>query len=330
MKTWEVPFKDTLLEFTQPVCGLLHIRNYSARIFQENLRQIALILSPPTMVMALLQTIKRPGKLLQEGVKTTCRALGLNVVFPFFHFLRYHTVGKGYNEQTKIAIRRSRTTALLRALIHIFPVSVAIWEIVLNWNTYFVGYDVYNQAYYQFGAKLHEIAIEASLSAVIFSCVRYELLLGDGIPFGALFSGLQVAQVSYLWSMEFWGTVCSKNGPSNSKLRFLVVVTASVFLAAVAGPSSAILLVPKLDYWPAGSTDIWINITSDSLWPARLANPFLYCNTYIACTNFLLALMHLMCQFNALMQIPRIFTLLHVLHMAGKRFKTLFTLQSTV
>ena len=40
---------------------------------------------------------------------------------------------------------------------------------------------------------MHEIAIEASLSGVIFSCVRYELLLGDGIPFGALFSGLQVA-----------------------------------------------------------------------------------------------------------------------------------------
>ncbi|KAM0804319.1 hypothetical protein BDR22DRAFT_959977 [Usnea florida] len=186
----------------------------------------------------------------------------------FFVFLRHKAVGTGYAEQTKVAMQKSRTTALLRALVHIIPVGVAMWEIVLNWNTYFVGYAVYNQAYYQFGAKAHEIAIEASLSAIVFSYVRYELMLGSGIPFGALFSGLQVPQASYLWSMEFWGTVCSRIISLKSKVRLLVVITTSVFLAAIAGPSSAILLVPRLDYWPGGSTNIWINSTSDSLWPS--------------------------------------------------------------
>ena len=222
--------------------------------------------------------MERPRKLLQDSSKTLCRALGLNLILSFFVFLRRKTVGKGYTEPTKIAIRKSRTTALLRALIHIIPVGVALWEIVLNWNTYFVGYAVYEQAYYQLGAKAHEIAIEASLSAVIFSYVRYELMLGDGIPFGALFSGLQVSQASYLWSMEFWGTVCAKNLSTKSKLRLIVVVGASVFLAAIAGPASAILLVPRLDYWPAGSTNIWINVTSDTLWPSRLKPPFLALN----------------------------------------------------
>ena len=189
----------------------------------------------------------------------------------FFKFLRYQTVGKGYTEQTKIAVRRSRTTALLRALVHVIPVSVALWEIELNWNTYFVGYDIYDQAYYQFGAKVHEIAIEASLSAIIFSYIRYELMLGDGIPFGALFSGLQVSQASYLWSMEFWGTVCSNPNSVllKSKLRLIIIIAVSVFLAAVAGPSSAVLLIPKLDYWPAGSTHIWLNVSSETLWPTR-------------------------------------------------------------
>ena len=224
--------------------------------------------------MHLSRIVKDPWKLLQDSSKTLCRALGLNVLSSFFAFLRHKTVGKGYTEQTKIAIRKSRTTALLRALIHFIPVGVALWEIVLNWNTYFVGYDVYNLAYYQFGAKVHEIAIEASLSAVIFSYVRYELMLGDGIPFGALFSGLQISQASYLWSMEFWGTITSRNISRASKLRLLAVVTASIFLATVTGPSSAILLVPRLDYWPAGSTQIWINVTSDNLWPSRLVNLF--------------------------------------------------------
>ena len=236
---------------------------------------------------------------LQEGGKTFGRALGLNVIFSFVTFLRYQTVGKGYTEQTKVAIRKGRTTALLRALIHFIPVTVALWEIVLNWNTYFVGYNVYNLAYYQFGAKLHEIAIQASLSAVIFSYVRYELVLGDGIPFGALFSGLQFSQVSYFWSMEFWGTVCSKTIPAKIKLRLLFVVAASIFLAAVTGPSSAILLVPRSDYWPAGSTDIWINITSSSLWPARLAKNSSVFITCVISTDNILALMHLTCQGSA-------------------------------
>ena len=228
--------------------------------------------------MPLSQVWDHSKKRLQDSSKTICRALGLNVLFSFFSFLRYQTVGKGYTEQTKVAIRRNRMTALLRALIHIIPVSVALWEIVLNWNTYFVGYHVYSLAYYQFGAKLHEIAIQASLSAVIFSYVRYELMLGDGIPFGALFSGLQISQASYLWSMEFWGTVCARTISLKTKLRLLFVVTTSIFLAAVCGPSSAILLVPRSDYWPAGSTNIWINVTSDSLWPARLASLFFLVN----------------------------------------------------
>lgn len=280
--------------------------------------------------MPLFRALEGSRKKLQDSSKTLCRALGLNVLFSSFMFLRYQTVGKGYTEQTKIAIRRSRTTALLRALIHVIPVSVALGEIMLNWNTYFVGYNVYNLAYYQFGAKVHEIAIEASLSAIIFSYVRYELMLGGGILFGALFSGLQVSQASYLWSMEFWGTACSKNVCWKKKTRVLLVVTASVFLAAVAGPSSAILLVPRLDYWPAGSTSIWINVTSDSPWPTRLVDPFLALGTCDMNADLLLALMLLTCLSNAWTEVCRKSSLLHVRLMDGKLSRTIFTLQLTV
>lgn len=69
---------------------------------------------------------------------------------------------------------------------------------MLNWNTYFVRYNIYNLAYYQFDANLHEITIQASLSAIIFSYMRYELILENNISFEALFSGLQVSQASYL------------------------------------------------------------------------------------------------------------------------------------
>lgn len=74
--------------------------------------------------------------------------------------------------------------------------------------------------------------------------------------------------------MEFWGIICLKITPAKSKLRLLSVVAASIFLAAVTGPSSAILLVSRSDYWPAGTINIWINVTSDSLWPSKFVNHF--------------------------------------------------------
>ena len=195
------------------------------------------------------------------------RALGLHLILVGLRSLRSLAVGRGFDEPTKIAIRKSRKTALLRALIHVVPLGVALWEITFNWNTYYVGSNVQNQALYQFGAKLHEMTAQASIAAVIFSYVRYELSLGQGLPFGALFSGLQVSQASYLWSPEFWGSIYSTNIPFKRKVGMAVIIIIAIFLAATVGPSSAILLIPRLEYWPAGSTDIWINITAAELWP---------------------------------------------------------------
>lgn len=180
-----------------------------------------------------------------------------------------HPFGKGFQEQPKVAVHRNRTTSILRALIHVVPVGVALWEVILNWKTYYVGTIAYNQVYYQLAAKAHEIMIQASLAAVIFSNVRHEMALGEGLPFGALFSGLQINQVSYLWSREFWGSVVSKHLSIRRKVATLAVIILSFVLAAVAGPSSAVLLIPRLDYWPAGSTHIWVNATTSEIWPQQ-------------------------------------------------------------
>ena len=195
------------------------------------------------------------------------RALGLGLISSACTSLQHLTVGKGYTEPKKIAVRKSRTTASLRALIHVVPVSVALWEVIMNWNTYYLGASTHNQAYYQFGAKIHEMTAQASLAAVVFSYVRYELALGQGLPFGALFSGLQISQASYLWSMEFWGSISSKHLAARRRIGMSLIIVTAIILAATVGPSSAILLTPRLDYWPAGATDIWLNATLQDLWP---------------------------------------------------------------
>ena len=216
-----------------------------------------------------LQTTQKAWMIFKDSGMMVLRALGLNVMVSLFKHLQRLLVGIGHTELTKIAIRRSRRIALLHALIHVIPVGVAVWEIVLNWNTYYVGPTIYSLAYYQLGAKAHEMTIQGSLAAILFCYVRCELALGDGLPFGSLFSGLQVSQISYLWSMEFWGSVCSEKLSPYRKARLLTVVVLCVALSAITGPLSAILLIPRLDYWPAGRTDIRVNGTSESLWPNR-------------------------------------------------------------
>ena len=213
----------------------------------------------------------RPAlRIIQDSTTVLFRALGVYLIISAFKSLRHWAIGKGYDEPTKIAIRQSRTIALMRAFIHVVPVGVAMWEIIINWNTYYLGAVIRNQAYYQFGAKVHEMTAQASLAAIVFSYIRYEISLGNGLPFGALFSGLHVSQASYLWSMEFWGSICSKDLSVRRKIRMILIVTVAIFLAAVVGPSSAILLIPRLNYWPAGATNIWLNTTMQDLWPDRL------------------------------------------------------------
>ena len=202
----------------------------------------------------------------KDIARSVLRALGLAIVTHGFQSLG-HLTGRGLHEPVKIAIRKNRTIALLRSLIHLVPISVSLCEIILNWNTYYVGISIYNQAVYQLIAKIHEIAIQASLAAVIFSYIRHELTTGMGIPFGALLSGLQISQISYLWSMEFWGTIRSVQLSFRRKLALLVLIFTCIVLASLSGPSSAILLTPRSDYWPAGSTDIWVNSTFNDLYP---------------------------------------------------------------
>ena len=201
---------------------------------------------------------------------TFLRAFGFQLFGRALRSIRY-PLGRGFHEKTKIAISQNRSTALLRALIHLVPVSVALYEIVLNWNTYYVGATSYNQAVYQALAKAHEIMIQASIATIVLACIRKDLAVGDGIPFGLLFAGLQISQVSYLWSQEFWGSMRTSTTAyrSYSRLTLLILIPISIILATVCGPSSAILLIPRLQFWPGGNTDIWINSTHGELWPKR-------------------------------------------------------------
>ena len=197
--------------------------------------------------------------------RVTLRSLGLNVlVYALQHFLGY-----GLDEIPKKAFHRDRIMALFRAMIHLLPLSIAMAEVIINWRGYYIGADVQGLSYFQFIAKLHEMAMQSSLAVIVFCYMREELFSGSDLPIGAILSGLQLTQVSYLWSMELWGIALSSI-PIRRKFCIMLVIIIAVLLASTVGPSSAILLIPNLSYWPAGNTHIWLNITANDLWPTRL------------------------------------------------------------
>ena len=193
------------------------------------------------------------------------QSLGLNV----FVYVLQHFLGIDLNEIPKKPFHRDRWLALLRSMVHVLPFTIAMGEVIINWRGYYVGANFDGLNYMQFAAKLHEMAMQSSLAVIIFCYVRHVLFSGDALPIGALLSGLQLTQISYLWSMELWGIASSKI-PLRRRIGVMSMIIIAVLLASTVGPSSAILLIPNLSYWPAGSTHIWLNTTAADLWPSRL------------------------------------------------------------
>ncbi|KAK0099603.1 hypothetical protein ONS96_008103 [Cadophora gregata f. sp. sojae] len=66
----------------------------------------------------------------------------------------------------------------------------------------------------QFAAKLHEISIIASMSAIMLHCVQHKLLRGDGVPLGSLLAGFQVSNPASLWGPGLWASACSGSNRS--------------------------------------------------------------------------------------------------------------------
>ena len=220
--------------------------------------------------MALEEYLIRCRSVFKKNAEVILRALGFQVLICWTRSLSFNKFKrKSRSELPKVALHKNRVFALLRGLIHAVPVAGALFLVTINLYQYYAGSFIKPLALYQFLAKVHEILIQGSLAAIVFSYIRHEMVLGQGVPLGALFSGLQLSQASYLWSSEFWGSLRSKSLSLGKRCSLIAVIVSAIALAAVVGPSSAILLVPRLAYWPGGSTDIWINITADDLWPSR-------------------------------------------------------------
>lgn len=126
---------------------------------------------------------------------------------------------------------------------------------------------------------------------IVFQVVRHQLLHGDGLPLSLLFSGFTFTNLKFPWSRSVWMNI---HGASAIWLGAAIVVYIFFLglIALVAGPASTVLLLPRTTVGSTGTTEssmgtairtltssqarpmfyhkIWLNGTSDDLWPTNL------------------------------------------------------------
>lgn len=93
------------------------------------------------------------------------------------------------------------------------------------------------------------------------------------LPLGLIGSGLTFNNLEFFFSKEFYGTLKYIGGCGNKlrKITFITVVVVAGLLAALAGPASAVLLVPKSQDWSAGGTQFYLNGSANDFWPGNLS-----------------------------------------------------------
>ncbi len=185
---------------------------------------------------------------------------------------------RGLQEPKKIAIQKSQLHAFLGTFIHLVPVAGVAVIVTLNIKGHLFGFFVVDYlessshwvpALLQ-AAKLHDLCMLASLTSLVFSVMCSELCCRDGLPYGAVFSGFQFSQPSFVWPQETWGLLKSDETAKLHKAKLLLVVFGAGILGVVVGPASGGLMVPRLKLSDVGSTLFWLNASDSSLFPSIL------------------------------------------------------------
>ncbi|KAK8157260.1 hypothetical protein IWX90DRAFT_319187 [Phyllosticta citrichinensis] len=119
----------------------------------------------------------------------------------------------------------------------------------------------------QYLAKALELATQASISAVALTYLQRDYTSSDGVPFGAITAGLQLNSLSYLWSLDFFGSLWSPTFPLRRKLTFAVFILFATLLTATVGPSIATCLIPRPVYL---SSKYYTLNPESTLYPQRI------------------------------------------------------------
>ena len=206
-----------------------------------------------------------------------------------------HQNRKEKSESPKAVARYSRYATAGIITTHLLPIAATATLLYINVsNTYFEDPGVPNQNTrlnaLQFAAKVHEVLITVSFSAIVLHYIQYELLHGRGVPLGSIFASFQVTNLGTLWSPGLWA-IASARVPKARRILVVGITIIALLVGATSGPASAILMVPSLGYQNSSSRftpdGIYVGANDSMLWPSFIsADSFpSWCNTTIGPTT---------------------------------------------
>ena len=191
-------------------------------------------------------------------------------------------------------------TILLHCLLHMIPLSITIAIFTLNARgIYWQDLGRPNQntilQALQYAAKAHELTMTASLTGIAVHQVQHRLDSPKGVPLGFLTAGFQLSDPIFFCGKEFLGGARARVQQGEqwhfSTLTYLLFL--GFALTSVVGPSSAVAMIPRLDWWKVSETNafgpeyrdrLYFNRTEVELWPANITNE-IYANLS-ACTPY--------------------------------------------
>ena len=201
-------------------------------------------------------------------------------------------------EPRKAALDGRWWRALWRCTPHILPLSVTIFIIVLNvaqayWQDLGRPHQTTRLQAWQYAAKAHELLMASSITAIAVHRIQYDLCVSKGVPLGFVSAGYQLSDPLFVFSKEWLGGVTSFTHPKGltKAMPLGILLLLGFGLTVIVGPSSAVVMIPQLDWWDVPKPQVfgdiperpYMNFTAAQLWVPDITND-LY-NQEVDCPN---------------------------------------------
>lgn len=181
-----------------------------------------------------------------EATSVTSRYLQAILRCTGLHILPQLFLESQQPETPKVALHRNLIIALLHASTLFVPLGIAIALVTVNAREVYLGEvrrDTLTAT--QFAAKFSEILMQASIAAVVLSVIRAQVLQSEAFPLGGLLAPYSTQNVTYLWSLEFWGCITASGVAIRRRVCFALTLTLALLLTTLLGPSTAVLMIPR-------------------------------------------------------------------------------------
>ena len=206
-----------------------------------------------------------------------------------------------HKQLNESGIDRRRSIILLHGIPHLFPLLATVAIICLNareiyWQDLGLRDQNAKLQALQYASKAHEMMMVASLTAIVVYQIRYDLSGSKGVPLGFLTAGFQLSDLSFVFTRKFFGGATARvhsGGWSRfSLLTYLLVL--GFALTSVVGPSSAVAMIPRLDWWNMSQVEafareyrdrVYFNRTEAELWPGDITNAIYPNVSWCSATN---------------------------------------------